>query len=218
MDNEAEFRCRVSNVHGMDLSQPGILRVTTSAPPTGLILRPEPATLYTAGAPLFYLGVAKDAEQGNLPASAFTWQVDFHHDEHMHPFLPPTTGVVGGAVEIPNVGETSPNVFYRVHLTVKDAALLTHSSYRDVFPRTSTFTLATVPAGFRLTLDFNQFVTPTPFLSVVGMIRTLGVITPQVVGDKRYEFVSWSDGGAATHNIRISGVNTTYTATFRETQ
>ena len=34
-------------------------------------------------------------------------------------------------------------------------------------------------------------------------------------GGTTYEFVSWSDGGAATHNISTPASNTTYTATYR---
>ena len=33
---------------------------------------------------------ATDPEDGTLPASAFTWRVDFHHDTHTHPFIAPT--------------------------------------------------------------------------------------------------------------------------------
>ena len=28
--------------------------------------------------------------------TAFTWQIDFHHDTHTHPFIVPTSGSTGG--------------------------------------------------------------------------------------------------------------------------
>jgi hypothetical protein len=34
-----------------------------------------------------HLTVSSDPEDGNLSAVAFTWRVDFHHDDHIHPFL-----------------------------------------------------------------------------------------------------------------------------------
>ena len=42
---------------------------------------------------------------------------------------------------------------------------------------------------------------PFSFTGVEGIIRTLGVVTPQTSGGTTYDFVSWSDGGQATHEI-----------------
>ena len=41
-----------------------------------------------------FAGTGSDAEDGALPASAFTWRVDFHHDDHTHPHVEPTSGTV----------------------------------------------------------------------------------------------------------------------------
>ena len=67
--------------------------------------------------------------------SAFTWQVDFHHDTHIHPFIPATTGATGGSFVIPQTGQTETNVFYRIHLTVRDPQGLAHSTSVDLVPR-----------------------------------------------------------------------------------
>ena len=37
-------------------------------------------------------GSATDTQDGTLPNSALSWEVIKHHDTHVHPFLPPTTG------------------------------------------------------------------------------------------------------------------------------
>jgi hypothetical protein len=42
------------------------------------------------------------------------------------------------------------------------------------------------------------------------------VVSPQTVGGITWEFVSWSDGGAATHELRTPTADTTFTATFRQ--
>jgi hypothetical protein len=68
-----------------------------------------------------------------------------------------------------------------------------------------------------MTLDGQPVTGPSSTQGVVGITRTLGVVSPQTVGGVTYEFVSWSDGGAATHNINTPSSNTTYTATFRTT-
>ena len=63
-----------------------------------------------------YAGTGNDAEDGVLPASAFTWWVDFHHDNHTHPRMPEVSGSKSGTFTIPTLEETSANVFYRFHL------------------------------------------------------------------------------------------------------
>jgi hypothetical protein len=60
--------------------------------------------------------------------------VEFHHDSHVHPFLPSTSGVTQGVFVIPTVGESSRNVFYRILLTVRDSRGFTHVSSRDILP------------------------------------------------------------------------------------
>jgi glucose/arabinose dehydrogenase len=213
-DNGARFRCVVSNAFGTATSNEATLTVTTNQPPTATITLPAVGTLYQGGQTINYAGTGSDPETGNLAASAFTWQVDFHHDTHTHPFVPPTSGATGGSFVIPSSGETSVNVWYRIHLTVTDPFGLSHSVYRDILPHISTFTLQTSPPGLQLTLDSSPTATPTSVQSVVGMSRTLGVVSPQTLGGETYQFVSWSDGGAASHNITTPASNTTYTATF----
>ena len=193
------------------------VRSTAAAnnPPTATITSPAHRTLYTAGDTITYSGTGTDPEDGNLPPSAFTWQVDFHHDGQVDPFRPPTSGSTGGSFTIPTRGETSANVFYRIRLTVRDSGGQTHSTFVDVVPRTVQLTLTTEPAGLRVTLENQPVTTPRTVTSVVGIIRQLGVVSPQTVGGVSYEFESWSDGGAASHEITTPAVPTTYTARFR---
>ena len=77
---------------GNVLSNEAVLTVTANQPPTGTITQPAAGTLYSGGSVINYAGTATDPEDGTLPASAFTWRVDFHHDTHSHPFVPSTTG------------------------------------------------------------------------------------------------------------------------------
>jgi glucose/arabinose dehydrogenase len=213
-DDGATFAAVVSNAFGSVTSNTATLHVTANNPPLATITTPAHNTLYSAGNTINYAGTGMDPEQGALPASAFTWQVDFHHDTHTHPFVPPTSGVTGGSFVVPTTGETAPNVWYRIHLTVRDAGGLTHATFVDVVPRRSTITLATSPAGLQLTLDGQPLTAPQSVLGVVGIQRTLGAPSPQTVGGTTYVFQSWSDGGAATHTVSTPATNTTYTATF----
>ncbi|HYE04405.1 MAG TPA: PQQ-dependent sugar dehydrogenase, partial [Planctomycetota bacterium] len=213
-DNCARFRVVVSNPFGSVTSRAAVLNVTTNAAPTAAINTPLEGTLYRAGETISYSGSGTDPEDGNLPTSAFLWRVDFHHETHTHPFIPPTTNRTGGSFRIPVTGETSADVWFRIHLTVTDSAGLKHSTFRDVLPRKATMTFQTSPPGLALTLDGQPLAAGSSVEGVTGMRRTLGAVSPQRLGGVTYEFHSWSDGGAATHNITTPEADTTYTANF----
>ena len=48
-----------------------------------------------------YSGDGTDPDDGALPASAFSWNIDFLHDGHVHPGTP-ITGVKSGTFTIPD--------------------------------------------------------------------------------------------------------------------
>ena len=213
--NGARFRAIVSNSFGNVLSNEATLTVTSNRAPTGTITQPAAGALYNGGNVIGFAGTAIDPENGALPGSAFTWRVDFHHDTHSHPFVPSTSGVTSGSFTAAKTGHTETNVWYRIFLTVRDSAGATHTTFRDVQPRKVNLTMATSPAGLQLRLDAQPVSTPRTFGSVVGVVRGLGAPASQVAGGKTYEFVSWSDGGAASHNISTPATNRTYTANYR---
>ncbi len=213
-DNGAQFNCVVTNNFGTATSNPATLTVkAVNKPPVGTITSPIAGILYRGGQLIRYSGTAKDPESGILPPSAFTWRVDFHHDTHVHPFLPTKRGVTSGTFIIPTVGETSANVWYRIHLTVTDSAGNTHSSFRDVRPRTVTLTLASNLPNVTLRLDGQPHTAPLFVRTVVGMVRTLGAAPKLTVRNANY-VLRWSDGQTATHPITVPSLNTRYTATY----
>jgi glucose/arabinose dehydrogenase len=213
-DDGATFRVIVSNAAGSVTSAPATLTVTAGQPPTGVITAPAAGATYIAGTSISYAGTGTDPDDGALPAGAFTWRVDFHHADHVHPFLPATAGSRTGSFTIPDVGETATNVWYRIILTVRDSAGLTHTTTRDVTPLTTTLHVETDPAGLQVTVDGQPRTTPSDEPSVVGMKRSLGAPSPQTIRGQSYAFSSWSDGGAATHTVTTPATPATYRATF----
>ncbi len=213
-DNGVSFRAIVSNSFGGVASNGAVLTVTANQPPVANITSPAAGSIYNAGQTISYSGAGSDPEDGAEPASRFTWQVDFHHADHIHPFIGAFSGVNSGTFRIPDTGETAANVFYRIILTVRDSSGLTRTVTRDVNPRVATTRFATDPAGLKLTLDGQPISTPTAVLGVVGMKRTLGVVTNQTLNGVTYDFARWSDGGAQTHTIATPATDTTYAAAF----
>ena len=215
-DNNARFRAVVSNSFGSATSNEAVLTVTTNQGPTATINTPAAGTVFSGGQVISYSGSGTDPEDGALGGGAFTWQVDLHHDTHVHPFVAPTTGATSGSFTMPTRGETSANIWYRIYLTVKDAGGLTHQVFRDILPRKVDVTLAAVPTGLQLKLDGQPVTAPHTFTGVVGIIRAIEAVSPQALGGKTWSFVSWSDGGARSHEIATPASNATYTATFNE--
>ena len=214
-DNGARFRVRVSNAFGNALSDVATLSVTSDKPPVAQIITPVSGTTYHGGMVVNYSGSASDFEDGDLPASAFTWKVDFHHDTHIHPFIAPTIGRKSGAFTIPKRGETSSNVYYILTLKVIDSAGLTKTVVRNILPQTARMRFVTEPAGLKISLD-GQALRLTPFTvtGVVGIIRSLSAPTPQTLNGSSYVFQAWSDGRARSHEISTPSADTTYTANF----
>jgi glucose/arabinose dehydrogenase len=214
-DNGAAFRAVVSNDFGSATSNSATLTVLTNGAPRGTISSPTAGTRYRGGQNFSFSGTGSDPEDGPLAASAFTWRVDFHHDDHTHPHVAPTSGVTSGSFRIADRGETSANVFYRLILTVRDSAGLTHTSSVDLLPLTSVVRIESNLTNARLTLDGAPITAPFSFTGVEGVIRTLGAVSPQTSGSTTYEFASWSDGLAQTHEIATPVDDTTFTALFQ---
>jgi len=213
-DSGALFDVIVSNDFGSATSDTALLTVTQNTAPAAAITQPVVGTTYAGGSVINYAGTGNDAEDGVLPASAFTWWVDFHHADptpHTHPRMAELSGSKSGSFTIPTLEETSPNVFYRFHLRVTDSGGLTHSVSRDIQPRKSTVTLATNPAALQLRLDGQPVTAPHTFVGVEGITRNLEAVSPQGTS---WVFSSWSDGGARVHDISTPTADTTYTAQF----
>ena len=211
-----KYRVVVRNNAGTTTSNEATLTITApNTAPTAQIVTPAAGATYVAGTTYSFSGAATDKEDGTLPASAYVWQLDLHHDTHVHDGVPFNQGSKTGSFTIPNNGEVSDNVFYRLRLTVTDAGGLQTTTYRDILPQKVTISLATSPAGLPLTLDDQPVATPLAVGSVQGVLRTLGAPSPQTLNGVSYEFVAWSNGGTQRQVLPTPAANTTYTATYR---
>lgn len=215
-DDGARFRVWITSPTGSVVSRAALLSVTTNRAPTATITTPATGATYAAGERLAYAGTATDPEDGTLPPSAVTWRIDFHHDTHVHPFMPETSGALTGEVAIPSTGETSADVWYRVYMTVRDSGGRTSTTFTDVHPRTVKLTLATQPAGLSLLVDDQPVTTPAVIESVVGMQRTLGPVSPQSALGTAWAFTGWADGGSPTRVITTPPADAAFTARFSE--
>ncbi|TCN54641.1 PKD domain-containing protein [Flavobacterium circumlabens] len=222
--NAGAYRVVVTNTAGNVTSNPATLTVTPfSNAPTVTLVSPLPTLKWNADDIINYAATATDIEDGVLPASAFSWSMDLFHEDipgagHSHPGASPQ-GVSSGTFLASNQGEKTPNVWYRFTVKVTDSNGLTASTYVDVYPNLVDVTTTSSPV--LLNLEFNQKPIVAPATKKVvanANLQTLNAPTPQYVGNIRYDFDHWSQGGTVNQNFKAPATGTiTYTAFYTAT-
>src|SRR5262249_53509370 len=130
---QCSARLTVSDGVNSTPSLPVTIAVGTPSAPT--ITAPQDGIFFTAGQAISFSGDATDPEDGVLPASAFTWNIDFLHEGHVHPGTP-VVGVKSGTFTIATTGhDFSGFTRYRIKLTVTDSTGLTSSTSVTIFPQ-----------------------------------------------------------------------------------
>ena len=102
--------------------------------PVAVLRSPEEGARYHEGSVISFEGRATDAQDGALPATAFTWRVDVHSGRHSFTYVPAISGMARGSFTVPKLAEARPGTWYRIHLQVKDSEGNTHAVFRDVHP------------------------------------------------------------------------------------
>jgi glucose/arabinose dehydrogenase len=220
MDNGAIYRVKVTNAFGNATSDPATLTVLDNHPPSISITDPPVTALYSAGETITYKGLATDPEK---TAMTVTWQIDFHHANHVHPFIQAmTTTIDGGTFKVPLVDEPDTNVWYRIYLTVTDHDGLVSQVTRDIHPRVvnisveaTDLSVAESAPALQTMLNGIPVTTRYSVPAVVGQTWPIAAPPVQAVGGVSYSFFSWSDGGAIAHLITIPTADVTFTAGFK---
>jgi glucose/arabinose dehydrogenase len=130
-DSGARFRVVVSNEFGRTISPETTLRVVGGGPPQVSLVVPVDASTYNPGLPIALSARAFDPEDGELPASALTWQIDHHHDEHVHPLVAPTSGRRELTFDPPTAALDPGVHWFRVTVTAVDSTGLVATVSRD---------------------------------------------------------------------------------------
>jgi glucose/arabinose dehydrogenase len=179
-------------------------------PPVPTISAPLDGVLFRAGDVIPFSGSATDPEDGVLPASGFTWNIDFLHEGHIHPTLP-QVGVRSGTFVIPSTGHDFHEFTrYRLTLTVTDSDGLQGQSSVIIFPDKVNLSFDTTPSAVALTLDGVPHTTPFVYDTLKGFRHELGAPDPPGLG-----FVSWSDGGARNHTLVVPGADAALAASYK---
>jgi glucose/arabinose dehydrogenase len=211
-NDAGNYRVLVRNAIGSALSSEATLAVQNRLPVIAIAL-PVKNSFYSAGDKIEFAATATDPDQGALPANAFQWQINFHHDTHYHD-QPAIEGVAAGFFDVPREGEVSANVWYRFIVTATDNQGAKVKDSVDVVPRKARLTFATEPTGLTLLLDGQPALTPFATEGVHGILRQLQAPESQKQNEQEYVFQRWEHGGSILQNIITPAANTTYTARY----
>jgi glucose/arabinose dehydrogenase len=214
--NAGQYTVRVSNSAGFVVSNSVPLTVNIfNNYPLAKITAPLNGSLFQAGETVTYAGAGTDPEDGTLPASAFDWTVVFYHDTHTHPGPYIDDQVKNGSFVIPDEGETSSNVWYRVFLTVTDSKGLKHTDSVTINLKKANLNFVTNPTGLKIIWDSQPKPSPFAVTAVAGMLINVGVPSPQVLNSVTYFFDRWDGPSISGGSLVIPSTNTTYTAVFK---
>jgi PKD repeat protein len=203
---------RVTDSHGASDTDSVTITVGNTAP-TATILTPAVGTTWKVGDVITFSGSATDAQDGALPASGLSWQLTMQHcpsNCHSH-VIQTYPGIAGGSFAAPDHEYPS---YLELTLTATDSGGLRGTTTVRLDPRTVVLTFQTSPGGFQLAVNGASAKAPFSRTVIIGSKNTVIAPTPQVKGKKSYDFVSWSDGGAQTHDIFAPADATTYTARY----
>ena len=204
---------RVTDSLGASSSAAVTINVGNTAP-TATISSPAPGTTWRVGDVIQFAGGATDAQDGPLPASALSWSLILHHcpSNCHHTRCSPSTASPA-ALSRPPTMSTPPTSSCGSRR--RDSGGLTDTKSVQLDPRTVTLTLNSSPGGFALTLNGSQAATPFTRTVIQGSRNSLSAPSPQTKARKTWQFRSWSDGGAQTHDV-IANSSTSYTATYKQ--
>jgi glucose/arabinose dehydrogenase len=207
-------RLTVSDGVNSTISTP--ITIKAGRPPTATMTSPTDGVFFKANDVISYSGTGTDPDDGTLPASAFTWNIDFLHDGHVHPGAP-VTGVKSGTFTIPTTGhDFEGNTRYRISLTVVDSNGLADTKSVTIWPTKVNLSFNTAPSGLTLYLDGIAKATPFVYDTLVGFNHSIEARN-QTANNSNYTFTSWSDNGAQQHTIVVPSTDASYSATYSTT-
>jgi hypothetical protein len=187
-----------------------------NSPPTPSITAPPAGTTWKVGDVINFSGSATDAEDGTLPASALSWTLILHHcPSNCHTHIVQTwTGVASGSFTAPDHEYPS---YLELQLIATDSGGHSGTTSIELDPQSVTLTFGSSPTGLQLVVNGVPGTTPFTRTVITGSTNTISAGSPQTLNGTTYVFSSWSDGGAASHNI-TANTSSTYTATYTAQQ
>jgi glucose/arabinose dehydrogenase len=190
---------------------------SNNTPPAATVASPSPTLTWRVGDTIGFSGSASDAQDGTLPASALSWRLVLQHCSVLDPsschthLIQTFDGVASGSFSAPDHEYPS---YLELTLTATDSGGLTDSKTVRLDPQTVNLTFQSSPSGLQLAVGSAAGTTPFTRTVIIGSTNSLSAPSPQTLGTQTYQFTSWSDGGAQTHNVVAGTTAATYSAAY----
>jgi glucose/arabinose dehydrogenase len=182
------------------------------APPVATIDAPVDGSLFRHGTPVPLRGSAHDAVDGNLTGDALQWRIVLHHGNHIHLVA---SGLPGAVQSFTPAGDHDADSYYEIEFTATDSAGQQDTRTVAIRPDTIALTLASSPPGATLSYSARAYMTPATLTSAIGYRTSVSAPEALIAGGTTYQFDSWSDGGARSHQFVIPAEDRTLTARYR---
>ncbi len=183
--------------------------------PAPKILTPSASTTWKVGDKINFSGQADDEQDGPLPDSALTWTLILHHcpsNCHTH-VVQSFTGTASGSFFAPDHDYPS---YLELQLKATDSGGNSATTSVNLQPKTSTLSFDSSPRGVKLVVGPTPGTTPFQRTVILGSRNTISAPQSQALGPHGLEFVGWSDGRPASHDVIASTTQASYTATYRD--
>ncbi len=177
-----------------------------NTPPKASIQAPDDTQLFAGGEEVYFQGSVVDQEEGELDVSLYQWRAAIIGGE-VSPVPISPDGAGGGSFIFPaELGEA----FVELCLSALDSRGLKGASCIDLYPKTRMLRLLSEPPGLDLSFNGRNYTTPAEIVVQVGMQATVAAEREQ----DGYQFVSWSDQGAASHLLVMPDRDMELSATY----
>ena len=177
-------------------------------PPVAHIDNPVKTLKWAVGDDIGFSGHATDAQDGDLPDSAFTWTLKIEHcPSNCHEHTVQTWNDISTGDFFAPKHDYPSHV--RLILKVTDSDGQSDTDSVDVYPRTGTVSAVSDPYGIPLTVGSKG-------IGMVGGSLEVAAPASAVLGEETLAFDSWSDGGGRGHAVDIGDGATHLIASYVE--
>jgi len=207
-------RLRVTDSGGLSDSRTVTISVNNT-PPVPTIEGPTTALTWAVNDRIDFAGGASDGEDGTIPDAGLSWTLVQHHcptnpnDCHTHD-VQTISGFPTGSFSAPDHPYPS---WIEIVLTATDSGGLTGRTSVRLDPKTVTMSFATVPTGLDVSVGGVTSTTPFSRTVIQGSRNTITAPLQPTLGGTTYNWQSWSDGGARSHDV-LPSASGSYTATY----
>ncbi len=194
---------------------------TENNPPVITINQPVLGATFGVGDSITLQASANDDRDGNLPNTAFRWEVVLHHragqvGAHTHPFFGPQSGnSLTFTAPAPEDFDAASNSYLELRVTATDNDGASTTISRDLLPGKVPLLLTTIPSGLKVSINGTQIADQQASISWRGYRLNL-IAYPQLDATGHWVALSsWENSATSSaRTVTTPSSTTTYTATF----